>query len=177
MHYKNFSLLSLIILLLICSCEKIEDLTTFDIKNNTQVSIPAQGIVKVPLIIRSPEVQTSAEQTFKNNNTRADLVETASLSNLKLSILAPENQNFDFLNVIKIYIKDEAGKEALLASSENIPEDGRRVLELETSGADLKPFIQQENYTIRTEATTDQVLNQDVDIRVDMVFTVKAKVF
>ena len=177
MIYKRFLLSAILFLLIFSSCEKIKDLVTFNINNETQITIPSQGVVQIPLIIRSPEVETAAEQSFKSNNTRADLVEAAYLTKLNLTITSPQTQNFDFLNKIKIYIKDESGKEALIASLENIPEDGSRTLELETTGNDLKPFIKQETYTIKAEASTDQVLNQDVDIKANMTFSVKAKVF
>ena len=159
------------------ACEKFNELITFNIKNETDISIPSQSGLNIPIILRSPEVKTTSEQTFKNNNTRADLVETAHLSELKLTITAPEKQNFNFLNEISLYIKDDEGNEELIASRKNIPEDGSQVLLLETTNTNLKPFVQKEAYSIRTEVKTDQIVNNQVDIKINMVFRVKAKVF
>ncbi len=175
---KKLLLITCLFTVLLSGCEKLDDLTRFKLETNTAFTIPGQGtglgdILSIPRM----EVQTSSEQTFSNNNTRADLVEEATLDELSLTITAPAKGNFDFLNDIEIYIKAEGVEEVLLASRSNIPEDGITQLELETSGADLSAYIKKENYTIRTEATTDKLIDYDVDVQVNMTFGIKAKVF
>lgn len=162
---------------ILSACEKLDDLTRFNLNAETKFTIPGQqtGLGDI-LSIPKAEVQTSSEQTFRNNNTRADMVEEARLNKLKLTITAPSQASFDFLNSIKIYIKAEGEEEVLLASKANIPE-GLRVLELETTGTDLSSYVKKESYTIRTEAVTDEVVDYDVDVQVDMTFEIKAKVF
>lgn len=165
-------------MVLVAGCQKIKDITTFKMRHETEVTIPGQntGIGDFLSLPRS-EVQTSSQQTFENNNTRTDLVEEVSLDELVLSITAPASENFDFLNEISIYIKADGEEEALLASKTNIPEDGSRTLDLETTGINLKPYLVKENYTIRTEAKTDKVLDHDVDMKINLTFLVRAKVF
>ena len=174
---RIFWLMCLALFSAIVACEKLDELTTFNIKNETEVSIPSQSGLNIPIILRSPEVKTSSEQTFKNNNTRADLVETAHLSELLLTITAPEGQNFNFLNEISLYIKDDEGNEELIAFRKSIPEDGSQVLSLETTSTNLKPYIQKEAFSLRTEVKTDQIVNHQVDIKINMTFRVKAKIF
>ncbi|WP_017731740.1 hypothetical protein [Nafulsella turpanensis] len=168
----------IVIVIFLSGCEKLKDLTQFEIKNESNISIPGQntGIGELLSIPRA-EVQSSSEQSFRNNNTRADLVEEAILEELQLTITNPADANFDFLNEISIYISAEGEQEVLVASKSNIAEDGSQSLQLETTGVDLKPFIVKDHFSIRTAATTDQVIDEDVDIRVNMTFGVTAKVF
>ncbi len=177
MYKRTFVLFYLAVLSVLNGCDKLNELITFNIYNETEITIPSQSGISLPLIIRSPEIKTSSEQSFKNNNTKAELVETAHLSELQLSIVAPEKQNFNFLNEITIYIKDANGNEEPVAFRKNIPEDGSTVIKLETTGTNLKPYIQQENYSIRTDVKTDQIVNHEVKIKINMTFRVKAKVF
>lgn len=175
---KNLLLLACLLTGMLSACEKLKDITTFNLDAKTEFTIPGQqtGIGDI-LSLPRMEVQTSSEQTFKNNNTKADLVEEAILKRLSLTITAPAQANFDFLNDIQIYISAEGEEEVLLAYGENLPETGSRQLELTTTGADLSPYIKKDSYSLRTEATTDKVVDEDVDVRVDMTFAVTAKVF
>ena len=177
MQNKLFLLLFLVFLTL-SSCEKLNDLIHFKIQNESNITIPGQGTgIGDLLSIPRAEVQSSSEQSFRNNNTRADLVKEAFLEELQLRISSPADANFDFLNDISIYISAEGEKEVLLASKGSIAEDGSRTIELETTGVDLKPYIVKDQFNIRTEATTDKVVDEDVEVQVNMVFGVTAKVF
>lgn len=159
------------------SCEKIQDLTEFTIRNESNITIPGQNTGLGDLLsIPKAEVQSSSEQSFQNNNTRADLVEQAILKELELNITSPANADFDFLNDISIFISADGLKEVMVASKENIAEDGSRTIELETSGVDLKPYIIKDQFSIRTEATTDKVEDNDIDIQIKMAFAVRAKI-
>ena len=173
-------LLALFFLMVISlsACEKLNDLIHFNIKNESNITIPGQGTgIGDLLSIPRTEVQSSSEQSFQNNNTHADLVKEAVLDELQLTISSPADANFDFLNDISIYISAEGEEEVLLASKRSIVEDGSRQIELETTGVDLKPYIVKGQFNIRTEATTDKVVDEDVDVQVNMIFGVTAKVF
>jgi hypothetical protein len=177
MSKKGFPLLLLLATALFLSaCEKLDELTTFRINHTTSITIKANNVIaNVPIIVPSPEIETSSEQAFENNNTRANLVDEASLETLDLEITAPADQNFGFLNEIEIYIKAEGLEETLLAYSYNIPENVGSTLSLETSGENLQEYIKKERYSITTKVITDKVLNRDVDIDVHMKFRIKAK--
>lgn len=175
---RKILLVTGLFVLILSACEKLNDLTSFNLDAQTSFTIPgAQTGIGEILSIPRMQVQTSSEQTFKNNNTRADLVKEVYLNKLNLTITAPEQGNFDFLDDIKIYIKAEGEEEVLLASRQNIPEEGITQLELETSGAELSPYIKAESYSLRTDATTDKVIDYDMEVQVDMTFRVTARVF
>lgn len=177
MSNKFFISAAVILFFTLIACEKIDKLTTFNIHHDTSFTIPGQKTVVSLISLPSPEVKTSSQQTFANNNTSAKLVEEVSLNELMLTVTAPENGNFDFLNSISVYISAEGEKEVLLASKTNIPETGSKTILTETTNVNLKPYLVKENYSIRTEAKTDKILEHDLDIKIDMTFKVRAGVF
>lgn len=175
---KKLLLIAGVCMVFLSACEKLNELTSFNINPQTSFTIPGQqtGLGEV-LSIPKQEVAASSEQTFESNNTRKDLVEKAQLNKLNLTITGPENANFDFLNEVKIYISADGEGEALLAFKENIPENGSRVLELETTGENLAAYIKKDQYSIRTEAKVDKVIDEDVHVQADMTLRITAKVF
>lgn len=177
MSQKVFPLLLLATAIFFSSCEKLDELTTFSINHSTSITVKSNtGVLNnIPITIKSPEIETSSEQAFENNNTRANLVDEAILETLDLEITAPAGQTFSFLNEIEIYINAEGLEETLVASRHNIPENIGSTLNLETSGENLQEFIKKEHYSIKTKVITDEALNQDVDIDVQMTFRIKAK--
>ncbi|EMR02201.1 hypothetical protein [Cesiribacter andamanensis] len=171
-------IVSLILLVWLSGCEKVENLLRFTFNDSVEITIPSQSLISnVPIKIASPEVQTSSQQAFANNNTQAKYVKEAKLKSLELTISSPQDQTFSFLNEIKIYISASGQPELLLASKENIPASAGRQLSLDVSQANLKPYIQGDAYTIRTEAVIDEVLTREVKITADLAFAVTADVF
>lgn len=175
---KKLLLIAGVFMVFLSACEKLNELTSFNIHPQASFTIPGQqtGLGEV-LSIPRQEVATSSAQTFENNNTRKDMVEEAQLNKLSLTITGPENANFDFLNEVKIYISASGESEILLAFKENIPEDGSRVLELETTGENLAAYIKKDQYSIRTDAKVDKVVDEDVHVQADMTLRITAKVF
>lgn len=175
MIHKIFSAATIILFFAVTACEKLEDLTTFNISHETEFTIPGQNSgVGSLLSIPRAEIKTSSEQTFKNNKTSAKLVKEVVLNELVLAITAPESGNFDFLNEISIYIKADGEEEVLLATKTNIPENGSKTIIAETTNTNLRPFLVKENYSIRTVAKTDQILDNDLEVKISMTFKVKA---
>lgn len=177
MTKKLFPALLLAVFSLLASCEKLNELATFNISNTSSITIQANSGINIPFDIPSPEIRSSSEQAFKNNNTRAELVDEATLQSMDLKITAPAGQTFDFLNETEIYIKAEGLDEVLLASQYNIPETVGNSLSLESSGVNLREYIKKETYSIQTRIVTDKVINRDIDMDIQMKFRIKAEVF
>lgn len=167
-----------VLLLFISGCEKVEDLARFSFHDTANITIPSQGIISAGFLkIPSPEVQTSSQQAFENNNTQAKYVKEAKLTALTLSITAPQSQSFSFLNEIMLYISAPGQEEVLIASKTNIPNTVGRELILDVTNVNLKPYIQGDTYSIRSEARVDEVTTQEIKIQADMHFSVTADVF
>ncbi|WP_299213472.1 hypothetical protein [uncultured Dokdonia sp.] len=173
--YKNF-IVFIFTIMLLSSCDVVDELTKFDLTYNTNVTIESSTIIDIPIQIISPEVSTNSEQEFENNNTRTDLVESIKLKRLRMDLITPENGNFNFLNEIRIFIRAEGLEEILIASSVAIPENGLRALELDIENIELRDYIRKDSYTLRTETVTDQAITEDQQINIETVFRVDAKI-
>lgn len=158
------------------SCDKLNELTIFDISTTTEIVIPATAGVNLPFSMTTPNIETNSSSTFENNDTRADLIQDIRLTTCNLEVTSPSNGNFDFLNSIEIYISTQELPEILVAEKQNIPEDGRTTLSLDVSNEDLSEYIKSEQYDMRTKIVTDQVPGSEVRIDASTIFRVDAKV-
>lgn len=166
-------------LLLFGSCdiqENIDQITTFNISNSAEFTVPSSSGVNLPIDLGTPDVSTSSQQSFENNNTRADLVENVNLSELTLTITSPNDRTFSFLKSLEIYISNDSEGSTLIAEIQDVPENAGSALELETTGANLDEYIKEDRYDLQYEVVTRETMNSDTDIRSDMVFEVRAKV-
>jgi len=174
----NFSIL-IITVLLFTGCdidEKLDEIATFNITNSAEFTVPSASGVNLPIDIGTPDVNTSSQQSFENNNTRANLVENVNLSELTLNITNPNDRTFSFMKSLEIYISNDSEGPTLIAEIQDIPENVGSELELETTGANLDEYIKEDSYDLEFEVVLDETVNSDTDIEADMVFEVRAKV-
>lgn len=174
---KKTGIISIIALLLFFGqCKEIDKLTQFDLDYTSEVTIPANAGINIPIDILTPDIETNTEDEFAVNDTRKDLVEEITLKEAKLRILSPDGQNFDFLKTIRIYIRAEGLDEQLIAWKENIADGSGSELALNTSDEDLKVYIKKESFKLRFYVKTDQAITQDIKIEAYSRFFVDAKV-
>lgn len=176
MQFKSISILLLSFLIFTFSCDKIDELTKFDITYNQEVVIPSSSLISLPFSILTPEITTNSASTFESNNTNKDLIEDIRLTSLELSIVSPNNGNFNFLKSIEIYMLSENFPEIKIAWKENIDDNNLPNLSLETIDEDIKEYIKEDTYTLRVETVTDETINEDHNINIESVFFVDAKI-
>ncbi len=157
---------------MLLSCEKLDKLLTFDISHSTDIRIPASGLINNPLIAPVP-VTVNSQQSFENNNTKADLVKDVRLSKLTLTIVDPAAENFNFLKSIKIYIGTSQNDKILLASQDNVP-TGVSSLELVPANAQLDSYIKASSYTLYTEVALRSNVARELTVKADSRFQVTA---
>lgn len=172
---KQILILSCIILSFI-GCEKIDEVTQFDMEFNETVVIPSTIGVNLPFNILTPNIETNSESTFAVNDTRKDLIEEITLKTLNLTLTSPSNADFSFLTSIIVYISAEDLPEIKVAWKDRIPDDIGNVLDLELSDVDLKEYIQKDEFDIRLNTTTNKLLLSDHSINLHSVFFVDAKI-
>ncbi|MCD6202099.1 MAG: hypothetical protein J7K46_09865 [Bacteroidales bacterium] len=158
------------------SCKKLDKLTQFNLKYNTDVTIKSTVGINVPIDLYTPKITTNSETELSANNTHKNLVEVIKLKELKLKIKTPAGQDFDFLNSIEIYIKTDNLPEKKIAWNTDIPENGLTEVVLDTSDNDLKDYILGDSFQLRTKTTTDHLITQDIDVEINAVFWVDAKI-
>ncbi len=176
--FKKYYLLLLPFLLLSApGCKKILNLITFQVSDSSSFTIPGTPFVPpgVALSIPGVSVPTTAQSTYKNNNTSADYVQDVTLDRLTLTVTNPSTQNFDFLKSISIYIATDAAgsNKMLLASLPSVP-TGQTSITLNPAGGKLDQYLKNSSYTLTTTAELAQTLRQNTDVRADSRFSVRA---
>lgn len=173
---KKISFLSLILLAVLAGCDKLDKLTQFTLNYEESIVIPASFGIDIPFDIRTPEIESNTASTFSINNTRKDLVEEIILESLTLTLTDPSGGDFSFLNEIRIYISADGLDETEIAWKDNIANDTGAELALETTGVDLKDYILKDNFSLRVNTVTDEVLSTDHHIDLNSKFFVDAKI-
>jgi hypothetical protein len=182
---KNFTLfLTAVSLLFLSACKYADKYTQFYLDYNTEIEIPAVGLLGLPLIeinnLFSRPTQTNSATTFSNNNTRTDLIESIKIEAITLSFIEPQNADFDFLESIEIFISSDSLNEVKIAERQNIP-FGLTILTLEIneniSDEQLAEYIKAESYTLRSAATFRRETNETRRLNVASRFFIDAKLF
>ena len=159
----------------LASCEELRELLSFDIKHSQTFTMPAQLVLPGADLPGSPlAVPTNSEESFKNNNTRAELVKDVTLRKLVLIIQDPATEDFGFLKDVEIFIDADDAEEVRLAYLHDIPASAGDTLELNATNAKLDTYIKTPSFSLRTRATVDEAITQDVTIKTDMTFKVTA---
>lgn len=158
----------------LASCKKIEELTTFRIKDSTSFTVPGTLSTGIPLIDTIP-VESNAQFEFSNNNTKAEYLKEVKLDKLSLTIENPPTQNFNFLKSIHLFISADGLPEREIAYSDAVPANATS-LQLQVTDVSLTDYIKTSSYKLRVNAVTDEPIAQDTKIRADMEFLVRAKI-
>lgn len=163
-----------ITMFLLFSCKQLDEILIFEIKNETQFTIPSAIGINTPFSIPSPDIESSSKKEFENNNTNADKVKRIVLKELSLTILSPDEQTFKFIKSIYIYISAQGLQEKKIAYRDNIPDNIAKYLELNTTDDNIADYIKKDSYDIKTEVTTDEIILHDVELKCEMYYEVTA---
>ncbi len=161
---------------LITSCDKLDELTKFDMEYSQRATIPSSAGIDLPFDVFTPEIETNSESTFEVNDTRKDLIEEIKLTELELVIISPDSADFSFLNSIEVYISADGLEEIKIAYLEEVPDDAGSVITLDTSDTDLKEYIKSDEFSLRLNTVTDELMSTDHELEVNSTFFVDAKI-
>lgn len=164
------------LLVLFTACDKIDELTKFDMEYSQRATIPSSTGINLPFDVFTPEMETNSESTFAVNDTRKDLIEEIKLTDLELVMISPEEADFSFLNSIEVYISADGLEEILIANLDEVPEDAGNVITLNTSDTDLKEYIKKDEFSLRLNTVTDELMSTDHELEVNSTFFVDAKI-
>ena len=173
---KLYTITTILLCTLIFNCDAIDELTMFNIENETGYTIPSTTLINSPLSLNTGDVETESETTFSNNNTNKDLIESIMLKSIVLSIKNPENATFNFLKDIRIYINSDNQEEIEIAHLLSIENTNANTLMLNTLGKELEAYVKADSYKLRIETTTDETVAQQTDISIKNIFEVDAKI-
>ena len=177
MKLKILNFTALILLLLTNnSCRTIDKLTQFNMDFNQTVVIPSSTGLSLPIDILTPELETNSESTFEINNTSKELIEEIRLTSLTLNLTSPSGADFSFLESIRVYMNAQDLPEVEIAWSNDIPDDTGNSLTLNVSGADFQEYIKKDQFSLRCNTITDELLTSDHEIDIATSFFIDAKI-
>ncbi len=158
------------------SCDELDKFTTFEMDFTSSITVPASAGINLPFDLFSQDITTNSESTFGSNNTNKELLQEVKLKEMTMTITSPSSQRFDFLKEIHIYISADGLSELEIASKTDIPDNIGTELELDVNENDIKEYIKKDKFKLRVKTTTDEFLNEDVQIEVFQKFFVNAEV-
>ena len=158
------------------SCKEVNKLTQFNMDYNDEITIPATLGINLPIDVWTPNITTNSTSTFESNNTHKDLIQQIVIKKMVLTIKTPESATWDFLKNIEIYIDADGLDEKKIAWMDNIPKTGKKSIELDLSGDDLKEYIKKDEYKLRTKTVTRELVSHDTKVEIASTFFVDAKI-
>ncbi|MEO9531813.1 MAG: hypothetical protein ABJG68_13615 [Crocinitomicaceae bacterium] len=158
------------------SCKKLNKLTQFEIEYSNTAIIPSSTGINLPFVFVTPEKETNSETTFEINDTRKDKIQQIMLTDLELDVTSPNSEDFSFLKSIKIYLNADGLDEILLAWKDPVPESTSTILILECTNADMQEYIKKDQFTLRVNAVTDEIISQDHELSIFSKYFVDAKI-
>ncbi len=179
---QNFNMkknlcIAFVMLIALSSCDAIDELTKFDLDYEINFSIPPTTIINIPFDLITPDITTNSDASFESNNTRENLIESIKLKQLRLTLNAPDDGNFNFLKEVHVYIEAEGIDEVEIANVYDLENNDLSTLELDVLDEELKEFIKKDNYNLRVTTITDETINETHDITVSTIFRVDAEIF
>lgn len=143
---------------------------------NNEIVIPSATGINLPLNLLTPNLETNSESTFELNDTRKDLIEEIRLTSLTLTLVSPNNADFSFLESISIFMNAQDLPEVEIAWSENVVENVGNQFSLNVSSNDFKEYIKKDEFSLRVNTITDELLTSDHQISISSSFFIDAKI-
>lgn len=165
---------------LLFQCKKgeeiVDKLTHYSFTTDYVVKVPPSPVTPFPVSIVTPEIQTTSDVAFDENNTRADLVEQIILRELSLAVQSPSGGTLSFLKSVDIYAMAEGLPAVRVAYKDQVPDNVGSTLSLDVTGAELKEYFTKEKYTLRITVTSDEAVAEEHSVNAHGVFFVDAKI-
>ncbi len=159
----------------LAGCKALNKLTQFYLKYDTSYTYPAGLPVDIP-VTAIPEIATNVQQQFKNNNTRSDLIQSAKLSDLVLTITPAGTQSFSFLKSVEIFISAPSMAESKVAYKYDIPDTIGDYLALDVTNAELKGYMAADSFSVRISSVIDKTVKSGITANLHSRFFIDAKI-
>jgi hypothetical protein len=173
--FKFFIIVNIILYLGSCH---LDEKIAIDIDYNTEATIPSIIGIDLPFEIPIPAISTNINSKLESVNSKKEYLHTAKLQELTISALNPEDQSFNFLKKIEVYIKADGLDEVKIAEKQVIPEDIGNELDLDVNkDQDLSEYIKKDKFNLRVKATSRKVLLHSVKVNIYTELEITTDIF
>ena len=94
-----------------------------------------------------------------------------------MKITSPSTQRFDFLKSIEISISASGLSDLKIAQKLDFPESVGNEVALDVLENDIAEYIKKDKFKLKVNVVSDKTIASEVQIDVNSVFRVKAKLF
>ena len=170
------SFLALLLFFGTFSCKKVDEVTSvrFNLDFNENTTLPA-----IPIVLTSPvsydyPFSTDRPDDYAAHQTAKSLVQEVVLKEASIHITAPEDANFQFLELVRFYINADGLEKKVIAQKEVVPEDIGKDLYLDIIDQDLSAYLKKDEIVLTVEVDTDAVTTEELELNILTLFGVKA---
>ena len=164
----------ILLLTSLLACDKLEKSIQFSVQTKTTFEVPADASVQTPIVLDAKTLELDSK-IFEDFNTSIDLIDRATIKEIRLNIIDPQNANFDFLTDTELYIESDNLPKIRVAWLNNINDDNIQTLVLEHLQDNLSGYLKSDSLKISMVLLTDEVLTQPVQIEVAASFLIEAE--
>lgn len=157
------------------SCKKAEPIAQLTITDQIQMSIPATAASATPFEMYSQPVYSDASQQLTNNDTKAEMVQSARLKEFRMNITQPLGESWEFLNDIEVFIAADQLSEKKIAFQYQITGGTVAALLLKTENIDLSEYIKKGTYIVKARLTTSKDISNEINVNIISRYLVDAK--
>ena len=172
--FNNRIFFVLFSVLFFSGCKSLDKFTQFYIAVSESVTIEPTIPINVPFDIPTPPIKLNTQESFEINNTHKDLIQEIYLSELNMTVISPEGEDFSLLKSIEIFIASEGESEEMIAWLNPVPAANKISLQLSTN--DLKRFILKDDITLKVKTITDEINTRAYTIQIDAKFKLNANI-
>ena len=164
----------LLVFLLVCvtACNPTVE---FDVDVDSEATVERgsvlEGLLEAFAFGDFVNMDVSSTSEFENHHAEKERVVNARLVRATLTITAPEQQDFDFIEHIAFFVSAPGQPEREVASKQ-VPRDVRS-FELEMPDLDLAPYVRADTMSLTTEVTGRRP-SEDTTLRAALRFHIEA---
>jgi hypothetical protein len=177
MKRSIFAMAALAVMVLF-GCDKAKDLATIEQDITYQESLDIPFGLSVPLQVN---MDTSINYAFATNyqsylntyHTSSDKVISTKMKKLSMRITTPANQNFDFLDTVRLYVYAPGLPEVLAAYKTPVPK-GTQLVDLDVIDVDLKQYFLKDSMYVRLNGFVNTLPQPNTNVNLSTTFRLKA---
>lgn len=159
------------------ACDKVNDLIKFGFNIRNEFTLPPNIPINTPFNLPAIPMDYNAEEAFKDNGTRADLVKEITLEYIKLNITEPIGQDFTFVKDIELIFSKDGMDDMLVAWIYDVPDNVGQELTLDVVSQNLDAYLKDDGCKIKLKVTTDKLTTKEIKISSDIRIRVTANIF
>jgi len=175
---RSILVMAALAVVVLFGCKKAKDLATIeqDITYQENLPIPFGFTVPIPVNMDTSISYAFATdyQTYLNTyHTSSDKVISTKMQKLSMRITTPANQNFDFLDTVKLYVNAPGLPEVLAAYKTPVPK-GTQLVDLDVVNVELKQYFLQDSMHVRLNGFVNTLPQPNTNVNLSTTFRLVA---